>query len=289
MSGIIAKPQNNQNELIVVENYSQEQIQLITETVAKGATPLELKLFLHRCNNLGLDPLKPGQIHFIKYNSTSPGTVVVGIEGFRSKSGRTGKHVSTTRGVLRDGANITHGWCKIKRRDGRGEIQEYHEEVPFIEYYNDRNPSWKKMPETMIKKVAEAACLRMAYPDDLGGIYIQEEEPLIAKLNEREKGFMTDIKEDAEKEAARMNAEYSGPPKEYLVPFSTFKGRSIRECFKVFGADKVKNAIELCRERVVNNNPYKGCTIEELSTFIMKATEGLVEENKGIVEDDAPF
>jgi hypothetical protein len=31
------------------------------------------------------------------------------------------------------------------------------------------------MKETMIKKVAEAAALRMAFPDDLGGTYINEE------------------------------------------------------------------------------------------------------------------
>jgi hypothetical protein len=32
------------------------------------------------------------------------------------------------------------------------------------------------MPETMIKKVAEAAALRMAFPNELGGTYINEEE-----------------------------------------------------------------------------------------------------------------
>ena len=31
------------------------------------------------------------------------------------------------------------------------------------------------MPETMIKKVAEAATLRMAFPTELGGIYAEEE------------------------------------------------------------------------------------------------------------------
>ena len=41
--------------------------------------------------------------------------------------------------------------------------------------YNTGKAMWAKMPETMIKKVAEAAALRMAFPDELGGLYAQEE------------------------------------------------------------------------------------------------------------------
>ena len=36
---------------------------------------------------------------------------------------------------------------------------------------------WGRMPETMIKKVAEAAALRMAFPADLSGVYADEEMP----------------------------------------------------------------------------------------------------------------
>jgi phage recombination protein Bet len=262
----------------VLATYSPEQLQLITDTVAKNATPLELKLFLHRCNILELDPLKPGQIHFIKYG-TSPGTVVVGIEGFRSKAARTGHHVSTTRGVTRDGANIICGWAKVKRRDLHGEVQEYYEESPMSEYFNDKNPSWRKMPETMIKKVAEAACLRMAYPDDLGGVYIQEEEPIIAKLSEKQPHFMDGIKEEADLEAARM-AEDAPKDGIYRVPFGSFKGRSIPECIKVFGVVKVENAINLCEEKIKSNVPYTGVTFDDMKVFIARATVGIAEFEK---------
>lgn len=151
--------------------FTPEQMQLITDTVAKGATPPELALFLHRCKLMGLNPLKPGQIHFVKYG-TGPGSIVVGIEGFRSIAGRTGKLSGVERGVHRDDkGKAIAGWAKVYRSDWQHPA---HEEVPMSEYNSGKGP-WQKMPETMIKKVAEAAALRMAFPDVLGGVYEQSE------------------------------------------------------------------------------------------------------------------
>lgn len=144
---------------------------LITATVAKGATPDELKLFLYRAQNLGLDPLKPGQIHFIKYG-TGPGTIVVGIDGFRAKASRTGKLAGIKRGAIHDEkGTLIGGWAEVFRTDWK---EPAREEAPLKEY-NTGKSQWAKMPETMIKKVAEVAALRMAFLDDLGGIYIPEE------------------------------------------------------------------------------------------------------------------
>lgn len=164
------------NHLATINQDSQvtwtpEQMRLITDTVAKGATPDELKLFLYRCKIMKLDPLKPGQIHFVKYGN-SPGTIVVGIEGFRSIAGRTGKISGVKRGVVKDGeGKLVAAWAEVYRSDWK---EPAREEVPFAEYNTGKGP-WAKMPETMLKKVAEAATLRMAFPDDLGGIYTKEE------------------------------------------------------------------------------------------------------------------
>jgi phage recombination protein Bet len=151
--------------------WTPEQLDLITRTIAKGASKDELQLFLYRCKNLGLDPLKPGQIYFIKYGN-SPGTIVVGIEGFRSRAARTGKLSGIKRGAIRNAAGVLVGaFAEIYRSDWK---ECAREEVPLSEY-NTSKGNWAKMPETMIKKVAEAAALRMAFPDDLGGVYTKEE------------------------------------------------------------------------------------------------------------------
>lgn len=148
-----------------------EQMKLITDVVAKGATPDELKLFLYRCNKMGLDPLKAGQIYFIKYG-TNPGTIVIGIEGFRSRAARTGKLKGIKRGVLRDDKGSCVGaWAKVKRADWDDPAEV---EVSLVEY-DTKRAEWAKKPETMIQKVAEAAALRMAFPDELGDAYTEEE------------------------------------------------------------------------------------------------------------------
>lgn len=157
------------NEIQAQESpsWTTEQLELITNTIARNATPDELKLFLYRCKKLDLDPLKPGQIHFVKYGG-SPGTIVVGIEGFRSLAARSGKLSGIARGVTRsEKGELISAWAEVSRSDW---AKPARTEVSFKEY-NTGKAMWAKMPETMLQKVAECAALRMAFPDDLGGIY----------------------------------------------------------------------------------------------------------------------
>lgn len=271
MSNFVAKTQPN--GLNVISDYTPEQVQLITRTVAKGASPDELQLFLYRCSLLKLNPLKPGQIHFIKYGN-NPGTVVVGIEGFRSNSGRTGKHVSTTRGVTKDkDGNLTHGWCRVKRRDGAGEIQEYYEEVPFSEFNNERNPSWAKMPETMIKKVAEAACLRMAYPDELGGIYIEEEEHKIIEGQTSNGGIHPE----------QPNADDGDPNAvhEYRPGFGQWSAYTMREIANLFPRSKIEAYLTKLESYMDPKNPKFVENHEKMKVFIKNMSMYLAEQENG--------
>jgi phage recombination protein Bet len=162
---------NEEKKEIQTQDFTRDQIELIKATVAKGATDNELKLFLHNCKRLGLDPFAK-QVHFVKYGN-APGTIIVGVDGFRVIAARTGAHSGTKRGALYDeSGRLVGAWCEVYRSDWSHPARE---EVPFVEYNNPNNPSWRKMPETMIKKVAECAALRMAFPAELSGVYGQEE------------------------------------------------------------------------------------------------------------------
>ncbi len=217
MSYPVVRP--NQTAAPVVQDdpnqWTPAQMKLITDVVAKNASPDELKLFLYRCKSMGLDPLKPGMVHFIKYKAESPGVIVVGIEGFRSIAGRTGKVSGVERGVHRDeSGKVVAGWCKVYRSDW---THPAHEEVPFNEYYKSTRSGdgpWDKMPATMIKKVAEAAALRMAFPDDLGGVYSQEE---MDQANRNPIG------------GDQPDATDGMPQTEYRVNFGQFRTKSIEE------------------------------------------------------------
>lgn len=214
------------NAVAVKQDWTPEQIQLITDTVAKGATRDELKLFLYRATKMGLDPLKPGQIYFIKYG-TGPGSIVIGIEGFRAKAGRTGKMSGVKTGVIKDdNGTILYGWAEVSRSDWK---EPARAEVPFAEYTKSSG-NWAKMPETMIKKVAEAAALRMAFPDDLGGVYIPEEEEALAA-----------------NASVRINAEQptedDGDPDaitEWTYKVGMFARRGLDETARIYGLDKMR-------------------------------------------------
>jgi len=150
---------------------TKDQLETLRGTVAKQSTDSELQLFLTTCKRLELDPFAR-QVHFIKYG-TGSGTTVVGIDGFRSIAARTGQMAGVKRGVIRDQktGDILYGWCEIYRKDWTHPARE---EVPFNEY-NTGKGMWFKMPETMIKKVAETAALRMAFPYVFSGVYGEEE------------------------------------------------------------------------------------------------------------------
>ncbi len=164
---------------------TREQIDLIKHTVAIGATDLELKLFLYQANKRGLDPLTR-QIHFIKRKQYNPdtekydevGTIQTGIDGFRVVANRTGKLSGIKRGVIKsETGKLIGAWAEVYRKDW---TEPAREEVSFDEYCQKKKDGspirlWASMPETMIKKVAEAAALRMAFPEDLSGIYSHEE------------------------------------------------------------------------------------------------------------------
>lgn len=233
MSNAIALP----NEL------SGEQLNLVKSTVAKGATDDELKLFLYRCRHMGLDPLKPGQIHFIKYGN-SPGTIVVGIEGFRSRAASTGKHAGTKRGVLRnDKGQCVGGWCEVYRADWK---ECAREEVSLSEY-NTGKAQWAKMPETMIKKVAEAAALRMAFPDELGGVYSDDEMGQADAVPPR----------SPERDVPRIENPLKPitDPKEYVVTFGKFDKKKLKDC-DMFELENYRRwVIESAKEK---NKPIQG-------------------------------
>lgn len=211
-------------------DFTPAQLELIKATVAKGATNDELKLFLYRCQHMGLDPLKPGMVHFIKYGS-NPGTIVIGIDGFRSKAAKTGKHVGTRRGVvLDDKGKVVGAWCEIFRSDWQHPARE---EVPMSEY-NTGKGNWSKMPMTMIKKVAEVAALRMAFPDELGGIYSEEEmhqaAPKTRVIIEPQAEPIELEAEEGPSEFDRFVAEHDEPsPGDYVIPVGANKGKTLAQ------------------------------------------------------------
>jgi phage recombination protein Bet len=66
---------------------------------------------------------------------------------------------------------IVGGWAKAYRQDRRIP----HESVIDFKVYDTGRSRWAKDPAGMITKCAKAAALREAFPNQVGGLYLQEE------------------------------------------------------------------------------------------------------------------
>lgn len=263
------------SDLVVKHEFTPDQLALIKSTVAKGATDNELSLFLYRCQHMGLDPLKPGMVHFIKYGN-APGTVVVGIDGFRAKAQSTGKFAGISRGVIRDDKGKCIGaWCEVRRSDWQAPARE---EVSLAEYSTGK-AMWAKMPETMIKKVAEVAALRMAFPDDLGGVYSDDEMDQAGPRDARQPAqgqivqlASVDLEIEVDPIDEALNPKDAEPAlADYKVEISPFKGK----CLGEIPTKDISKMLGWVDQKRSENNDFR--PHPKVTEFYEKATNYLIE------------
>lgn len=160
--------------------YSKEQIELIARTVAKGATRDELALFMIVANKCGLDPFSR-QIYFVKRKDKQGnyvGAMQTGIDGYRAIADRSGGYAGS------DDAQFD---TETEKHPNKATVTVYRivqrVRVPFTatarwkEFVppTGQDFMWNKMPFNQLGKCAEALALRKAFPNNLSGIYVEEE------------------------------------------------------------------------------------------------------------------
>lgn len=168
-----------------------EKKQLIKDQICKGASDQELELFIMNCNRTELDPLQK-QCWAIKRWDSSLGREVMafqtGIDGFRVIANRSEKYAGQLGPFWCDVDGIWKDvWLESKppiaakvavlRTDFKEPLWAVAKFSSYAAKKKDGSltPFWAKMPELMIAKVAECLALRKAFPQDLSGIYSQEE------------------------------------------------------------------------------------------------------------------
>lgn len=175
---------------IALVNFNEDQIALIKSQIAPKATDSELQLFLYQAKRTGLDPLTR-QIYAIhracKENvngawvSVNKMSIQTSIDGFRVIAERSGDYAGQDEPIFtEEGAKLIS--CKVTVYRFRNDVR-YPAAVgvaywsEYVQTDKENNPSglWKKMPHTMLSKVAEALALRKAYPQDLSGLYTSDE------------------------------------------------------------------------------------------------------------------
>lgn len=166
-------------EVAVMQEMGHDKLELIKKTVAKGATDLELELFLHACKRTGLDPLMK-QIYAIKRRNNKTGnedmSIQTGIDGYRLIADRTGKYAGSHGPEYQVAED---GWpdvASVTVYKMVGDVpRPFSASARWKEYCQETSPMWKKMPFLMLGKCAEALALRKAFPAELSGVYTHEE------------------------------------------------------------------------------------------------------------------
>jgi phage recombination protein Bet len=178
--------------------WTDKQVAALAVLGIKGATKADLAVFMHYCQKTGLDPFSRqiyGIMRRVKENGqwTDKFTIQIGIDGFRVIRDRVAERLGVTveyeDTIWYDADGGSHKvwlWdeppagCNVTvTKDGR----RFPGVIRFSSYAQrakdsgDLTGQWKTQPDHMIEKCAEAFALRRAFPNDLAGVYLEDEMP----------------------------------------------------------------------------------------------------------------
>lgn len=211
---------------------------IVQQFITKGngkITDEEAINFMQLCRYAELNPFL-NEAYLIKFGN-QPAQMVTSKEALLKRANRQADYRGMTSGIvviageevkkkegqlLYPNEKLLGGWAEVIRADFDKPI---YAEVGFEEY-NTGKSTWAKMPANMINKVAEAAALRKAYPEQLGALYT-EEEPTVNELessvvkdvtNEKSTQLLDDFKtqhSDKEEKEVEVDVEQSELEFEY--------------------------------------------------------------------------
>lgn len=177
------------------EFFSREQIETIKNVICPGLTDPEVGLFSEVCKQTKLSPFAK-QIYVTKRPTWDAGlqrsidkmTIQTGIDGYRLIAERTGKYNGQSAfewcgadGIWKDVWLGTKPPAAARATIHRSDWAQPVVRVARWEAYvqtkkgGEPNSMWAKMGPEQLAKCAEALALRTAFPQELSGLYTDEE------------------------------------------------------------------------------------------------------------------
>lgn len=159
---------------------------ILMDTICHGMqiSDSDMVQFLSLCQVNQLNPLLR-EAYLVKYGN-QPSQMITSKDAFMKRADRCQDYEGMESGVIGMNAQnviedfegaflppswkLVGGWAKVYRHGRRPYVQRVS-----IDEYDKKQSTWKQMPLTMIRKVAEVQALREAFPNNLSGMYVSEE------------------------------------------------------------------------------------------------------------------
>lgn len=160
----------------------QSQESIIRDVYAKGLDNNEFEVFKMICRRTNLDPTKKQIVAVKRWNTNEKREIMTPqttIDGYRAIGNRAGTcaGVKTVYHYAADGS-VEGATTVIKKVLASGVVAEFEGYAKMSEYMPKKAGEdfmYKQKPHVMIGKCSEALAWRRAYPEDMSGIYIEEE------------------------------------------------------------------------------------------------------------------
>lgn len=221
-----------------------------------GATPVELAAFLAFCQSAKLDPFRR-QVHFIKYKKDEPAAWVTSWEVFMDRAQRCVHFDGIEAGIVWrvDGKKvlgqpcdypqdeqheIIGGWARVFRKDRQIPV---YEEVPLGEMAKttkEGRPTrfWASGLTTMCKKVPKARALRQAFPEELAGLFTEDEPRVLAPE-------ISSVSEDVPPREERESPAQEAPAESAQVRFTAKVHQLVNEALPLLNGEVDDVAIDI--------------------------------------------
>lgn len=196
-----------------VLNLNKEMVQTYLSPDAT-ITDTEFMMFFQLCKVYGLNPYMK-EAYIIKYGN-APATIVADYKVLQQVADRSGVFEGLEQGVIVENKNgevierqgqvisstdtLIGGWAKVYRSDKK---MPFYVSVSLKEFEARKkdgslNAQWSSKPCFMIEKVAKAHAFRVAFPQEMQGVYIEEE--MQQSQNNTTQTKMSDVKKEVEED-----------------------------------------------------------------------------------------
>ena len=158
---------------------SKNEVNMLKGTIAKGSTDPEMRMFLYQANYVKLNPFKNQCRLIIRGGNNRSATFQTTIDGYRSIAHRSNAYAGMDDIKYDTEDDDNPKWAKVTvYKMVQGTKVAFTSKARWSEYLPEKENArfmWKRMPYLMLGKVAEALALRKAFPEDLAGIYTEDE------------------------------------------------------------------------------------------------------------------